>query len=211
MDKGIAGGTKRLTMGILALFSASWAGAALGQVGGSVPDFDTLIQVSGLAPADPQPSDDTVAPGLAVTYYYQKFYTLSEVRQPEVAGVQGEPILQLDHDSETDNVLTAEYPVLVGAVINGFIKFPEPGTYGFKVISNDGVWVGIGGEEIWNDPEVHYHRESAPIEITIDEAGWYDLAIDYYQKKGSAALQLFWTPPGKPEQIVPAEAFGHLK
>jgi len=169
------------------------------------------IAISGAVPISPQPVDDAVAPGLAVKYAYQKFYTLGEVRQPEEPFVEGDPIVVLDHDTETGNVLTAEYPVMVGAVITGMLFFPEAGTYLLKVNSNDGVWVSLGEREIWHDPEVHYHRMSPEISFDVSEAGWYELAIDYYQKKGASALQLFWTPPGGSESIVPAEAYGHLR
>ncbi len=168
------------------------------------------VHVSGAVPLSPQPSSDEVAPGLAVQYGYEKFYTLSGIREPEEPFVVGDPIMVLDHETETGNVLTAEYPIMVGAIISGMIRFPEPGSYVFRVNSNDGVWISIGEKEIWHDPLVHYHRMSPDIHFEVPEAGWYELLVDYFQKKGSSALQLFWTPPGGSESIVPAEAFGHL-
>lgn len=189
----------------VAVCSTSW-----GQSSDETDLPEGPIDVSGAVPMSPQPTDDQVVPGLAVQYAYEKFYTLSQVRQPEEPFVTGDPILVLDHDTETGNVLTAEYPLMVGALINGMIRFPEAGTYILKVNSNDGVWVSIGEQEVWNDPEVHYHRMSPEIHFEVAEAGWYELVIDYFQKKGSSALQLYWTPPGGSEAIVPAEAFGHV-
>jgi hypothetical protein len=169
------------------------------------------IHVTGAVPLSPQPGPDDMAPGLAVQYGYEKFYTLSGIRDPEEPFSPGPPIAMLDHDTETGSVLTAEYSIMVGAIISGLIQFPESGSYTFRVNSNDGVWVSIGGKEIWHDPEVHYHRMSPDIHFEVAEAGWYELLIDYFQKKGSSALQLFWTPPNGTETVVPAEAFAHLK
>ena len=47
--------------------------------------------------------------------------------------------------------------------------------------------------------------------IKFDQAGWYELAVDYFQKKGTSALQLFWTPPGGSQAPVPATQFAHFK
>lgn len=160
-------------------------------------------------PISPQPGADAVSPGLAVQYFYDKFYILDEIVEAEDP-VPGEPIANLDHVSETDPVLTAEYPIMVGAKIRGLLNFKEPGTYGFRVNSNDGVRVWIGEGLLWEDPEVHFDRMSPPLEVSIDEAGWYDFKVDYFQKKGASALQVFWTPPGGEEAPVPPEAFAHL-
>ena len=160
-------------------------------------------------PLAPQPGAETVTPGLAVNYFYDKFYILDEINEADDP-VKGEPIANLDHVTETGAVLTAEYPIMVGAKIRGLLNLDQPGTYGFRVNSNDGVRVWIGDELLWEDPEVHFDRLSPPLEVTIQEGGWYDFKVDYFQKKGSSALQLFWTPPGGEETVVPPEAFAHL-
>lgn len=175
----------------------------------SEPELVPPPPFTNLAPLSPQPSGDAFSPGLGVTYYYEKFYTLDDVYDGEEP-VPGEPIANLDQVTETENVLTSEQPILVGALIRGAIKFSEPGTYGFRVNSNDGVRLWIGDALLWEDPEVHYDRMSPPLKVVIDEAGWYDFKVDYFQKKGTAALQVLWTPPGGDEVPVPAEAFGHL-
>lgn len=165
--------------------------------------------ITDIKPISPQPGADAVSPGLAVQYFYDKFYILDEIVDAEDP-VPGEPIANLNHASETDPVLTAEYPIMVGAKIRGLLHFEQPGTYGFRVNSNDGVRVWVGEELLWEDPEVHFDRMSPALEVSIDEAGWYDFKVDYFQKKGAAALQVLWTPPGGEETPVPPEAFAHL-
>ena len=160
-------------------------------------------------------------PGLGVNYLYQKFYTLEEIYEPDVDPTPGEPIPYLYQVTETDpatgedkilNVLTSDQDMMVGALIRGVIHFAETGTYVIRINSNDGVRVWVGGAMIWEDPEIHFDRLSPPLEIMIEQPGWYEFNIDYYQKKGTSALQALWTPPGGGEEVpVPPEALGHLK
>lgn len=180
---------------------------------------EKAITITDAVPVSPQPKPETIAPGLAVDYLYQKFYTLDEIYDADVDPTPGEPIPNLDQVTETDpasgedkmvKVLTSDQRMLVGAFIRGLIHFEESGNYLLRVNSNDGVRVWVGGVMIWEDPEVHFDRMSPPLEMVIQEPGWYELKIDYYQKKGTAALQVLWTPPGGDnEVVVPPEAFGH--
>ena len=159
-----------------------------------------------IAPLSPQPSAEALKPGLAVEYLNQKFYTLEEIYSAEVKPVRGEPIPMLDQLSKIDPitdepvmgipVLTSDRSMLVGAFIRGVIHFKEAGNWTLYLVSNDGVRFWIGDVQLWEDPEIHFDRESDPLELVIPEAGWYDFKLDYYQKKGTAALQLLWTPPG---------------
>ena len=172
-----------------------------------------------LTPLSPQPADGAVKPGLGVEYLYQKFYTLEEIYEADVDPVVGDPIPQLNQLTETDpntgedkiiNVLTSDQDMLVGAFIRGVIHFPEAGDYVLHLVSNDGVRFWISEVMLWEDPEIHFDRESDPLELVVPEPGWYEFKIDYYQKKGTSALQLWWTPPGGEKVVVPPEALGHL-
>lgn len=176
---------------------------------------------TGIAPLSPQPAADAIKPGLAVEYLNQKFYTLQEIYTAKVAPVRGEPIPILDQLSKIDpltdepvmgiKVLTSDRSMLVGAFIRGMIHFKEAGDWILYLVSNDGVRFWVGGVKLWEDPEIHWDRESDPLELVIPEAGWYEFKLDYYQKKGTAALQLLWTPPGGEKAVVPAEALAHVE
>ncbi len=166
--------------------------------------------LTGAKPASPQPAADKLSPGLAVNYNYAMFQHVSEV--PKAGkGKPGKPLANLDHKTDTGNVLTADASMGVGALITGFIKLEKPGTYVFKVLSNDGVKLTIGGVLIHEDPGVHSDTMSPPVELAITEPGWYPFAVDYFQRKGTSALRVYWTPPGGSEAIVPPEAFAHPK
>jgi hypothetical protein len=78
--------------------------------------------------------------------------------------------------------------------------------------SNDGVRVRLAGTVIIEDPDVHSDQYSENAEIEIAEAGWYELAVTYFERKSTSTLKLLWQPPGKSEfEVVPAAAFAHVK
>jgi hypothetical protein len=145
-----------------------------------------------------------------VVYYFNMFNKLNEIGKLG-KGKQGEPIKLLDHKTNDGNVLTADRSMGVGAKITGLIKFDQPGTYVFHVNSNDGVRVTIAGIKTYENDGVHADEMSDPIPFVVDQPGWYELAVDYFQKKGTSALQLFWTPPGGAQAPVPATQFAHFK
>jgi len=161
--------------------------------------------------ADPQP--EGLSQGLSVQYYYQKFRHLDELveymsrKEPG----DGDPLPNLDYVlGEGKLILTTEYNKYVGADINGFINFSEPGTWNLVVVSNDGVRLWIDDKLLYEDPDVHADRESDMIPVTISDAGWHAIRVLYFQRKGSSALILGWEPPGGEIEVVPPEAFGHM-
>ena len=166
----------------------------------------------GLKPVSPQPSMDSLKPGLSVTYYGAKFNSIRQLLEwmDYEKGTVGEPIPMLNYQVGQGNVLTTTASDLMGADIKGLINFDKKGTYTVMVHSNDGVRVTIGGVMIHEDPDVHADRFSEEIKLEISEPGWYPVHILYFEKKNSATLELYWDPPGLEEiDYVPASAFAH--
>ncbi len=180
-----------------------WAGSAWA--------LTPVDAVTGAALWTPQPEAVELRPGLAVTYSYGRQVHVDDIevlRNPVV----GKPLENIAHRTIDGNVLTSTQAMLVAAHIRGLIHFDAAGTYVFRIESNDGVKAKIGGRQIWVDPEIHPNRWSAPIPVVIDTPGRYELWINYYQKKGTSALQLVWTTPGASEEThVPPGAFSHLE
>jgi len=172
---------------------------------------DTL---TGFQPLAPQPDAAALKPGLAVTYYYNNFNDVAEI--PEWAkshpGTPGLPIPLLNYNVGPGEVLTSDRDTGVGAVIDGLIHFAEAGTFELMVQSNDGIELRIGGKPVYADPGVHPDRFSDPIVMRVDAAGWYPLSILYFEKKGTATLELYWLVPGAGDRLefVPATAFAHV-
>ena len=167
---------------------------------------------TGLKPAKPRESK--LKPGLAVTYYLNRFNDTAELLlEAEITkGDKGKPLPQLNYKSGRGTVLTSNREDMVGAMIRGFIKFSKKGTYTLLLNSNDGVILTIAGRKLYEDPTVHSDDMSPPIKLEIGETGWYSLEIAYFEKKNTATLELFWQEPGGAGDAVPvpAQAFAHI-
>jgi hypothetical protein len=169
--------------------------------------------LTGLKAAEPPPTPDKLAPGLAVSYVFGIFNHINEFKTKKFES--GAPLQHLDHRMGEGAILTTKERDGVGALITGFIRFEKPGTYGFDVTSNDGVRVEIGGKLLYEDPAVHPDDTSDRIDVKIDEPGWYPIQVLYYEKKRTATLVLRWVPPGGDAKAklvpVPAAAFARPK
>jgi hypothetical protein len=167
--------------------------------------------VSGLKPVTPAPSDEATAPGLAVEYLNIKVRHVDEV-EAAGKGKPGEPIPALDYNSGDGEVLSSGRDDEVGARITGYLHFPAPGTYIMTIQSNDGVRMTLDGQVVIEDPSVHSDQYSPYVEVAIAEAGWYPLYLVYFERKGTATLELYWQPPGAANfELVPAAMFRHPK
>ena len=123
-----------------------------------------------------------------------------------MSGWTGNPILILNHRFGKGEVFDSGSSRGVGMEITGFIHFSGPGPYIFKAKSNDGVRITI------NDEEFHSDRYSQPGTVEVKKSCWYPLVISYFQRKGTAMLELYWkTPAASTFSIVPAEAYTHMR
>ncbi len=173
-----------------------------------------IADITGLKPADPQPAADQLKPGLSVKYHFGIYNTIegmimrtggAETAEP------GEPIKQLNYKVNFGSVLSTGRQDGVGAFIKGYIKLDKPGTYVFKVQSNDGVQLDIGGVMIFTDPVVHPDEFSEELPVQITQPGWYPIEVIYFEKRNTSTLELYWKTPGSAADFtfVPADAFAH--
>lgn len=181
------------------------------------PDFNAPVtfepvHVAGISPAEVTRSE--LQPGLAATYYRDFFKRdlkyLPEGKDPEYPSFAGKPILQINHQFNRKNVFDSGSNRGVGLRMAGYIDFAESGVYELQALSNDGIFLHIDGQLALSDPKQHSDRLSNLAFVTIDTPGWYPVTIEYFQRKGTAALKLFWKVPGSSEQVpLPPEAYGH--
>ena len=161
-------------------------------------------------PASPQPDAGKLQPGLAAGYYYAMYHDVGEFRP--MTQHRAPPVVQLNYPSGgTNYVLTAQSSDGVAADLKGFIKLDRAGTWKFRMLSNDGVRVTLGGKKIIDDPGVHTDHMADSDAIDVSKPGWYEFQVMYFQRKGTWALTLYWQPPGAEQEVVPAEAFAHVK
>lgn len=165
-----------------------------------------------LTPADPQPAEADLAPGLAVSYAYPSdVRTLEDAADALADGTPGPALRGFSYpdNAEGDLTLTSTSAQKVAAAISGFIRFDAAGTYRVNVVSNDGVVASIGGQEVAFNDEVHACEPAGEQEVTVPEPGWYAIEATYFQRKGTACLEMDWDAGGRMGP-VPDAAFAHL-
>jgi hypothetical protein len=180
-----------------------------------------------LKPIDPQPSESSIRPGLKV-WYFEEFYLKHIDEMPKGDppfdwGFEGEPIPILDKKFKlTENFYGSGYHRGISCVITGLIKFSEAGEYILVANANDGIRVWVGEEVVLNDPywhatgdeltpEAHVTISEPEAKLAISTPGWYRFKIKFFQRKGTATLQMFWKKPGDKEfSFIPAEAYAHI-
>ena len=173
------------------------------------------VYMKGISPLKPQPHWKTIKPGLKVIYFYDYFYRhLRFLPQDEPAlqkGKSGKPIPALNHQFGREEVFDSGTNRGIGMRMTGLIHLPEPGDYNFLALSNDGIRIYINGEMIINDPDQHSDQLSNEALLETVKPGWYAIKVEYFQRKGTAAIALYWRKPGKKEYApVPAKAYAHI-
>lgn len=157
---------------------------------------------------------DGLLPGLDVFYYVDFFERdvrlLPKTESSQFRSFRGKPVEQLNHQFGKDKVFDSRTNRGVGMRLNGYLNFPDPGVYEMQALSNDGIVMSISGNVALSDPEQHSDRLSNIAHISIDQPGWYQVDIDYFQRKGTAALKLLWKVPGAKTFVpVPKQTYAH--
>ncbi len=84
----------------------------------------------------------------------------------------------------------------------GSVKPQFSQTYTFFATSDDGVRVWVDGQELingWVDQPPTTYQGS----IALNAQQLYNIQIDYYQHLGGAVMQLAWSSPSTPQEIIP--------
>jgi hypothetical protein len=159
--------------------------------------------------------EDRLEPGLRVLYFNGMFRNVRQIPDGDRAmlekGRPGAPISVIDHQFGENEVYDSGRNRGVGVQMKGYLLLEQKGLYQFQALSNDGIEVFIDGKSILIDPDVHSDRLSNVETLAVQETGWHALMVKYFQRKGSAALTLYWKPPGKDAfEVIPARAYAHL-
>jgi len=159
-------------------------------------------------------SQDILKQGLTVTYYLKFFKRnlsyINEMKTGEFESLKGKPITHLDHQFGKTNVFDSGTNRGVAMRMKGYLYFPESGTYNIQALSNDGIFVYISDTLAISDPKQHADRLSNITQIVLDKAGWLPVTVEYFQRKGTAAIRLLWQTPGSNTFVpIPASSYGH--
>lgn len=142
-----------------------------------------------LEPADPQPA--SLNEGLAVVYNLDANpRTLDDAFEALDGARPGKPLLGMDYRDTEDGTetLTSGTAHKVVAGISGYVRFDEAGIYLVDFMSNDGLQMSIGGQEVAFFDGVHPCEATETVEVEVPEAGWYAMEGVYFQRKGTACL-----------------------
>lgn len=154
-------------------------------------------------------------PGLTVTYYRNFFKRnltyLKKMKKEDFEVVQGDPIVQLNHQFGEGEVFGSGTNRGIALRMKGYMFFPKPGWYDMQAFSNDGVIVYFEGQRVLSDPKQHSDRLSHIAHFKISAEGWVPITVEFFQRKGTSALKLFWKIPASQEMVVvPKENYGHI-
>ena len=97
-------------------------------------------------------------------------------------------------------------------VWEGYINIETPGDYIFETISDDGSMFYFNSlyspsaTPTINNDGIH---STTPVKktITIPGAGSYPIAITYFEKVEGQNMEIYWSGPGFPRQLIPNKAF----
>lgn len=181
-------------------------------------DFDKPVEyapihIDGLEPE--AISIERLQHGLTAVYYLDYFERhLDSIPTSAVSRykqVKGGPILEINHQFDKEEVFDSGTNRGVAMRMSGYLHIEEKGEYQFQALSNDGVRVVLAGKTIISDPEQHSDRLSNIGYAAIDHPGYYGIVVEYFQRKGTAALKLSWKPPQTEEFVpIPQNVYVHL-
>lgn len=171
------------------------------------------IHVENLTPE--QVAIERLKSGLSVVYFLEYFErNLDAIPNSGTSGyqtVKGKPIRELNHQFGTDEVFDSGASRGVAMRMTGYLHIAETGDYQFQALSNDGVRVMLDGKIIIDDSEQHADRLSNIGYAVLDQPGYYPLVVEYYQRKGTAALKLLWKTPLATDFVtIPQNGYVHL-
>ena len=176
-------------------------------------DSNTSKPESWPRPALLTATERQTAPGLSVVYARCKIRHIDKMPDRKWMaenGVTGEPIRIIAHKFGNGEVFGSGKNREVCVQMQGYLNFKETGRYLIKANSNDGIRVFLDNKMILNDPDVHAERFTPEAEIEITQAGRYLLLVRYFQRKGTATLEMHWkTPSADRFDIIPAMVFSH--
>lgn len=87
----------------------------------------------------------------------------------------------------------------------GVLRIPESGTYGLRLVSDDGSQLWLGGQLRIDHDRLHA-PSAAATELEL-ESGDHPFHIRFFQNYGGFQLSFEWQPPGSDSfEVVPAEA-----
>ena len=87
---------------------------------------------------------------------------------------------------------------------NGQIRSVYSEIYNIRTTSDDGVRLWVGGRPVIDNWTDHGSTEDVG-QFRMDAGVWYAIVLEYYHKTGAAQIELRWSSPSQPLQVVPSD------
>jgi len=159
---------------------------------------DAFIATAEFARLTPRPAAaPATEPGLAFAYFAASLDSLGDLAGLAPAREGTLPAVALPSWAPMENF---------ALVLRGRLRAPATGVYTLSLRTDDGSALWLDGELLIDADGLHGEGDDRA-EVAL-EAGWHDLELRYFQKRGDRALGLWWEGPGFGWEPVPAEALG---
>ena len=79
----------------------------------------------------------------------------------------------------------------------------------FRARYDDGVRIWIDGKLVLNDWAGRYVVVDKKIDVDLNAGQAVDLKIEYFNGGDRGVMQLFWSSPSQPEEVIPESALSH--
>ncbi len=94
-----------------------------------------------------------------------------------------------------------------GLVYSGYFRAPATGVYLFSLRSDDGSCLMVGDQLVVDNDGVHGARERSGA-VALEE-GFHRIRLEYFQRRGGKALEVFVVGPSLSRQELPRELLFH--
>jgi PA14 domain/K319L-like, PKD domain len=91
----------------------------------------------------------------------------------------------------------------------GQVEAPVTGNYRFITVSDDGVRLWVNGQQMINNWTDHGVTTDTSGTIALTAGQRYTITLEFYEKTGSATINLQWSYPGQSRQTIPAVRLFH--
>ena len=93
-------------------------------------------------------------------------------------------------------------------VWEGNINIKTPGVYTFETISDDGskLYFNSTVDAAVNNDGLHAASSKSGL-VNIPAVGSYPITITFFEKDGGEVMEVYWSGPGIPRQLIPSSAF----
>jgi len=143
---------------------------------------------------------EELLPGIAARY----FYNIECIGTPFLSEVVNKSI-SFAYNDEAQKPYRSPFSI----EWDGYLYIEQKGVHQFATKSDDGSVVYIDGQVVVDNDELHAARYISGV-VLLNE-GFHHIRVKYFDGGGGAVMELFWTPPGRSETLVPCEILFHKK